>query len=220
MSILPVGIMQETANTSTTSGKNVVDKNEFLMLLVTQLQNQDPLNPMDYTEFTSQMAQFSSLEQLQNLNTNIEKLQGYQNALFNESIVPLIGKTVGTYDNGLEYKGDDTCELSFNLDSSASAVYASIYNSQGELVREINEVGSYDQGFNTITWDGKDNNGNALDAGNYSFEVQAVNFGLTYNGTPIHKFKISGVQYINARPYLISGENQIDINNVISVSEN
>ncbi|MBF0565402.1 MAG: flagellar hook assembly protein FlgD [Nitrospirae bacterium] len=78
---------------------NLTDTSEFLKLFTTQLQYQDPLNPMDSSTFTSQLAQFSSLEQLTNINTNLKSMSAYENSLNNLSAVGMIGKTVTTTDN-------------------------------------------------------------------------------------------------------------------------
>ena len=78
-----------------TASKNTVTKDEFLKLFVTQLKNQDPLNPMDSAGFTAQLAQFSSLEQLTNLNDGMKSLLLSQNSLQNALSANLIGKQVG-----------------------------------------------------------------------------------------------------------------------------
>ena len=102
--------MSISAITST----NTLDKNTFLNLLATQLKNQDPLNPMDSTAFTAQLAQFSSLEQLTNINTNLSSLITSQNTLLHGMSVNLIGKTVTTNDGtsgtvtGISFDGDTT----------------------------------------------------------------------------------------------------------------
>ncbi len=82
---------------------NIVSKDDFLKLFTTQLQYQDPLKPMDSTEFTAQLAQFSSLEQLFNLNKNMEQSINYQESLNNGMIINLIGKNVKTIE-GLSAK--------------------------------------------------------------------------------------------------------------------
>jgi len=87
-----------TTSTNTTS-KNTLDKNTFLKLFTTQLQYQDPLNPMDASSFTTQLAQFSSLEQLYNTNDNLKSLITSQNALLPAMSAGLIGKQV-TLNNG------------------------------------------------------------------------------------------------------------------------
>ncbi len=93
---------------------NTLDKNAFLKLFTVQLKNQDPLNPMDASAFTAQMAQFSSLEQLYNVNTNLENLLSSQNTLLQNLSVNLIGKTVALQDGssgqvtGVNFEGKDT----------------------------------------------------------------------------------------------------------------
>ena len=99
MAIYPTGSIEGIGNAGQlSSGADVIDKDEFLELLITQLQNQDPLNPMENSEFTSQMAEFASLEQLQNINGNLESLHLYQTALFNENAVSFIGNKVKAVD--------------------------------------------------------------------------------------------------------------------------
>lgn len=91
--------MTIAATGSTTAGSTgTLDKNTFLQLFTTQLRNQDPLNPMDATAFTAQLAQFSSLEQLYNVNTNLNNLVTSQNSIQNGMLVNLIGKTVTLQD--------------------------------------------------------------------------------------------------------------------------
>jgi len=84
-----------TTASSESAAQTTVTQDQFLELLVTQLRNQDPLNPQDSTEFTAQLAQFSSLEQLVNLNDGMESLIQYQNSIQNAYVTNLIGKTVG-----------------------------------------------------------------------------------------------------------------------------
>ena len=219
MSILPIGVMQDNNSVKATSEKGVVDKDEFLMLLVTQLQNQDPLNPMDYNEFTAQLAHFSSLEQLYNVNSNLETLNGWQKGVFNENLFSFIGKSVKCYDNSIDLVEGNENQLNFNLNSPATGIYASIYNSQGELIREITQLGTYAAGGHSIAWDGLDGHGNLLGNGKFTFEVQAIGNGGTFNGNPTRNFSINSVEFVDGNPILRSGENTIEINNVIGVSE-
>jgi len=122
-------ITNSTASTTATSSTNTLDKNTFLKLLTTQLQNQDPLNPMDSTAFTAQLAQFSSLEQLTNVNTNLTSLITSQNTLLHGMSVNLIGKTVTTNDGtsgtvtGITFDGDTTSVV---LDSNKTVLLTDI----------------------------------------------------------------------------------------------
>ncbi len=89
------GVTETTTASSVAKAANTELKDQFLTLLVTQLQNQDPLAPMDSTNFTSQLAQFSSLEQLTSINEGLEALTASQNSLQNAYLANLIGKEVG-----------------------------------------------------------------------------------------------------------------------------
>ncbi|MEW6719474.1 MAG: flagellar hook capping FlgD N-terminal domain-containing protein [Thermodesulfobacteriota bacterium] len=95
------GVSGVTDSTATTSTKKTVGQDEFLMLFVTQLRFQDPLSPLDSSEFTSQMAQFSSLEQLTQINDGVAVLAASQNSLQNAYLTGLIGRKVG-YEAGSE----------------------------------------------------------------------------------------------------------------------
>ena len=121
MSVSPVtGITDSTTTTNSTNSTTAanstdgMDESTFLKLFTTQLQYQDPLNPMDSSAFTAQLAQFSSLEQLYNVNTNIKNLVSSQNTLLAGMSVNLIGKTVTLQDGssgqvtGISFDGTNT----------------------------------------------------------------------------------------------------------------
>jgi flagellar basal-body rod modification protein FlgD len=97
--------------------QNSVTKDEFLKLFVTQLKYQDPLNPMDSAGFTSQLAQFSSLEQLTNINDGMTSLLGYQNSLQNAFIGNFVGKRIG-FEGGTS--ADGTAEMQYGTVTSIS----------------------------------------------------------------------------------------------------
>ena len=110
---------------------NTLDKNSFLKLFTMQLKNQDPLNPMDASSFTAQMAQFSSLEQLYNVNTNLDHLISSQNTLLQGTAVNLISKTVVLQDGssgqvtGISFDGKDT---SITIDNQKTVLMSEIKN--------------------------------------------------------------------------------------------
>ena len=94
MTVVGLDQVGSRAAQTTESQKSVMGKDDFLQLLVTQLQNQDPLNPADATEFTAQLATFSSLEQLQNINTTLGDVSTSQTVLTNSQAVDYIGKQI------------------------------------------------------------------------------------------------------------------------------
>ena len=161
----------KTEGTALTTGANM-GKNEFLKLLVAQLEHQDPLAPQEGQEFAAQLAQFSSLEQLTNINGNLESSQAYDLALSNSSMVNLIGKTVDGPGNSFELGEGETETLRFSLAEEASDVTVSIYDSTGKIVANFG-IGASSAGLKEFVWNGKDSTGLQLPAGSYSFNIIA-----------------------------------------------
>jgi len=221
MAIYPTGSIEGIGNAGQlSSGADVIDKDEFMVLLITQLQNQDPLNPMENSEFTSQMAEFASLEQLQNINGNLESLHLYQTALFNENAVSFIGNTVKAVDNTINLNNGVPDQLKFNLDYDASASYISIYNSYNELVRTIEKTEAFKAGDHNLVWDGNDDAGNQAPDGEYFYEVRAVGFdGFNFSGSPFFEGIVTSVNFSrNGTANLSTGDREFEVGNVIEVS--
>jgi flagellar basal-body rod modification protein FlgD len=201
------------------SKSTVLGKNDFLHLLVTQLQNQDPLNPADSTEFTAQLATFSSLEELQNINTALKDIGASQTVLTNSQAVDYIGQTITAIGDQFTMTNKETGPLSFNLDGDAAGVYIKIYNQDGEFVRDI-ELGPKSAGQNSATWDGLDHYGLQAPDGVYKFKVMAVDEkGAKINATTFTQGTVTGVVYKNGLAYLIAGEQEIPLGNVVKVLE-
>jgi len=161
-----------TTSTTPASAQEALGKEDFLRLLVAQLSAQDPLNPMEATEFTAQLAQFSSLEQMTNINSTLEELVAAQQAMGNASLISLIGKQVDIPGNSFEHTQGTTTNLSYSLNSEAASTQIEIYNAAGSLVNTLNGPGA--EGSNLIAWNGRDSQGNALGAGLYTFKVRAT----------------------------------------------
>jgi flagellar basal-body rod modification protein FlgD len=156
---------------------SVMGKDDFLQLMLTQLKNQDPLNPMEGTEFAAQLAQFTSLEQLMNLNDSMEtsiNANYYLTQSINNTLSStLIGKSVKLSGNGFKFSGQDDVTMGYNLSGPASSVNVKVYNSAGQIVKTIeNAPGS--SGDNKLVWDFTDNDGNSVPEGDYTFEVEAT----------------------------------------------
>ncbi|MCP5405112.1 MAG: hypothetical protein H6922_02685 [Pseudomonadaceae bacterium] len=161
------GAISGLATGGDTSG---VGFDTFLKLLVTQLQNQDPLNPMEGTEFTSQIAQFSQLEQTIQGNSYLEKLTQSRDYGLQALAVGTIGRDVllpGS--GGLMVNGE--MEFGYKLADRAARVNIEIVNSGGQTVRTLN--GDVGAGAHTLTWDGTDEDGNLLPDGAYNLRISA-----------------------------------------------
>ncbi len=143
----------------------------FLALLTTQLQNQDPLDPMKSEQFTEQLVQFSGVEQAINTNTKLDELLQIQTGNQLTGAVSYIGKTVEVVSDQLLLK-DGSSKITYGLDGKAATTTITIVNEDGETVRTVN--GNTDSGRHEFVWDGKDNNGATLPDGVYNFTVIAV----------------------------------------------
>ena len=214
------GLETETTGGTTLLPGNtqqVLGKDDFLNLLVAQLQNQDPLNPMDSTQFTSQLAQFSSLEQLSNINTGITSLQDSQEGNGQSLAVGYIGKHVLADGDVVMLGTTGSTDLHFELASDAAAAQINIYDAAGEYVRTL-ETASLTAGRQTLTWDGKDGYGRRSGSGPYSFEVLAVDAdGSMVNTNPLVSTPVIGVRFEDGRPLLLTEGQAIPMKDVREV---
>ena len=219
MSIYPVDALNSNTSGVSPSKDSALGKDDFLNLLVAQLQNQDPLNPMDSTAFTSQLAEFSSLEQLSNVNENLEYLQMYQASINNAQAVSFIGKNIDALGNSIQLESDENEDIHFELKQDSSSVVINIYDEAGSLVKYI-ENGPMGEGKQRVEWDGTDNGGNTIPEGIYKFEVMAVdaNGDKVQTATFIND-RVTGVTFNNGVTYLLAGGMKIPIGDVIEVFE-
>ncbi|HPG37975.1 MAG TPA: flagellar hook capping FlgD N-terminal domain-containing protein [bacterium] len=218
MAVSSIGSSTQTSLTSSLTGATNLDKDDFLNLLVTQLKNQDPLDPMDNTEFVAQLSQFSSLEQLYNINSNLEDNAYVTQSMSNAVVSSLIGKELQGYSSTLNLDSTGKTDYMFNLAAQASTV-VSIYSEDGDLVRTI-DLGEQNAGVQKYEWDGKDNNGNAMGEGAYYFKVVATDAsGNAVQADTMIKGKVTGLKFIDGLPVLMIGAAQVNLKDVIEVNE-
>jgi flagellar basal-body rod modification protein FlgD len=194
-------------------------KDAFLKLLITQLQNQDPLNPADSTEFTAQLAQFSSLEQLSNINENIKTLELYQASINNAQAVSFIGKEIVAKGDKLEVTSGQPRACEFELGASAKKVVVSIYDAAGNFIRDLTAA-SMGSGKQSLTWDGRDLNGNTVPSGIYTFGVQAEGAdGEKVSTTTFLTGTVSGVTFRDGITYLTVGGSEVSVGDVTRIRQ-
>ncbi len=216
----------ESMTSSMQLDQAALGKDDYLRLLITQLSNQDPLSPMESTDFSGQLAQFSSLEQLCNINDNISESLDIDllltQAINNTLATTIIGKAVTGLGNGVVFDNDGAGTVSFRLDSPAANVEISILDAQGEVVRTL-KVKDLLAGDHSIEWDGLDENGEAVAEGTYTFELKATD--AAGNGLNVESLmigKVSGVRYDQGRAMLLVGDTEIPFSAVLElgVSDN
>ncbi len=181
---------------------NTVSRDEFLRLFTKQLQYQDPLNPLESKEFTAQLAQFSSLEQLIHINENIDSLKEIQKGLNQSVFTNLIGRYVRSEGDRINYKGTPV-EFSYNVDQPLNSLTLNIYNQSGELVKSI-DLGPAQAGNRTYQWDGTDSSGNQVPQGVYKVELIGIDKEGQSTAVPTEvESLITGIDLSEDTTYLI-----------------
>ncbi len=161
------------------TGKNdnaELGKDEFLKLLVAQLQNQDPINPQDGAEFAAQLAQFNSVEQLINVNDGLEYLSDQQQSMSegvtNTLAATLAGREVKAHTDKITINEEvSDVPIHFKLNKVMDGGELVIRNEGGDVVRNV-DLGVFQAGDHEFTWDGLDNRGENVEPGTYSIEIQ------------------------------------------------
>jgi len=207
-------------STTTEETEDYLGREAFLTMLVAQLENQDPLNPMEGTDFSSQLAEFSSLEQLMNLNQSMEDLaQAFIDSSETDLMSYVGSQVTGTLDT-MEVSSGEVSGGYFSL-TDAADVIVQITDSSGTTIKSIN-LGTVASGSHLISWDGTDDDGEAVDDGTYTYSVLA-NTGSGY--TQIDNSvtgTAEGVVYRNGKGYLVVQGLLIDpdkISSVLDISE-
>ena len=216
-------IINPTSSTTTTggiaaTGDSTLGKDDFLQILVAQLQAQDPLAPMEGQEFASQLAQFSSLEQLTNVNDNLEASQAFDVAMSNNSAIALIGKNVDAPGDTIDLKAGEVESLSFSLDGDATDVSIDIFDSTGAKVSSI-DLGAQSKGLREYVWSGTDSSGALLPAGNYTFSITASD--SVGNFVPTETFAaglVTDVIFEDGQAYAIVNGQKLAVNEISKVS--
>lgn len=201
---------------SRTQPAEELGRDDFLQLLMTQLNQQDPLSPMDNTQFVAQLAQFANLERLNWIAESVQNLALSQTSSTSAQMVSFIGRDVEVVSSKIIVgaEGGDR-SLAFRLDTEAAEVTATIRDENGTVVRTI-ELGHRDEGDNTASWDGNDNDGNPVGEGEYTVTYTARDdedgsVGVSARRTA----RVEGVGYENGLPVLIlEGEESVRLGDV------
>ena len=190
----------------------------FLALLTTQLKNQDPLDPMKSSEFTSQLVEFAGVEQSINANKKLDQLVQLQVSNQLNSAVAFIGKTVEVISDLLLLK-DGEAKISYGLDRNAAETIISIVDQNGRLVRTVK--GETSAGRHEFEWDGRDANGVQMTDDVYSFSVIAADGDKETIDTIAASFGIvTGVEVVENAPRLNIGKLGVPFDAVFAVREN
>ncbi|MBI5098479.1 MAG: hypothetical protein HZB30_04485 [Nitrospirae bacterium] len=208
------GVNDINSKVQTVGGKTF-GKEDFMKILLKQLNYQDPLNPMDSTQFTSQLTQFSSLEQLTNINSTLDNVLAFQHSMQNASITNLIGRTIKVSGDTTYLK--NTADINYELPKDAASVKISIYDGTGKLVL-TKETGPQSKGDNKFIWDGKDASGNQMQEGSYTFDVKAKDASGAVNALTNSFGMVTGVVFEDDLAYLVLNDGRnINLSEIQSI---
>jgi flagellar basal-body rod modification protein FlgD len=209
--------------TSSTITQSSADRNQlandldtFLTLLTSQLQNQDPLSPMDSTEFTNQLVQFAQVEQQINMNSNMEDMLGVLSNSAAAQAVSYLDKYVEAESSFVSLQ-DGQAVFTYGLEGDADSVTVALYDSSDNLVRAF--PGELESGLHKIVWDGKDSYGEVQEDGAYKIVITATskqNGSVDTYSTAIGK--VTGVASDGEGGTLLGlGSTSVDLTEVLGV---
>lgn len=207
----------QSTDTENAETENDLGRDAFLTMMVAQLQNQDPLNPMDGTDFSAQLAQYSQLEQLINLNESMDGLASAYSQNSQEDVMGYIGKQVTGNVDTMNVNQGSVSGGFYNLGQPAD-VMISITDADGNTVKTLYD-GQQSSGSHLVSWDGTNNAGDAVADGTYTYTVMA-NTGYGYSQVPSSVTgTVDGVTYQDSKPYLVVQGILLDVSSLTSVSD-
>ncbi|NOX99725.1 MAG: hypothetical protein GXP30_08365 [Verrucomicrobia bacterium] len=202
---------------SNIAGQQTLGKEDFLQLLVAQLQAQDPLDPQSAEDFSAQLAQFSALEQMTNINTTLEQSQKFEQAINNSALINLIGKNIDSQGNSIDFNSGEVKTLSFSLDEDAAEVEVDIMDSAGNTVTTL-RINELIAGNNQTVWNGTDGEGNPVQPGAYTFQIKAKNTrGDDIGAQTFISGKISDVIFEESGSFAIVNGQRISVSEISRV---
>ena len=195
-------------------------KETFMKLLVAQLEHQNPLSPMDNSQFTQQLAQFTSLEQLQSMNANLSALMKAQTTTTGLQAATLIGKQVQAQANTTQVtKQGEATPFQYTLAADSANVQIDVLDQAGNTTRTVN-TRNQKAGPQVLTWDGKDAAAKPLPAGDYHFQVTATDkAGKSVAVEESLQGIVEGVTYDGNHPYLIVGGNRVELSALTNIKQ-
>ncbi len=217
MAVSPVSGSNQSNTAAAASSGLSQNFDAFLMLLTTQLKNQDPLSPLESTEFVTQLVQFSAVEQAIHQRQSLENLVNLQLAWQATNAVGYIGKTIDVSGENVFLK-DGAAEIKYTLDEDAGKSTITIRDVGGNVVREL--PGDRTKGPHILTWDGRDNDGVALPDGQYSISIAATKGqDIAVGATTTYSGVVTAIDSSGGQVLLRVGNARIPIGDVTSVRE-
>ncbi|MFA5592499.1 MAG: flagellar hook capping FlgD N-terminal domain-containing protein [Micavibrio sp.] len=215
--VTTAGVVNNAQKTATAGVKLAEDFQQFLTLLTTQLQNQDPLSPMDSTEFTNQLVQFSQVEQQINMNQKMDNLVSLQLASISTVALGYVGMDISYLSAEMNYDGTTPVDVNYALASEAVTSRINIYNEEGTLV--YSHDAPKNVGTNKFTWNGTSTGGAPLEPGTYSVKIDALDKdGKVIENSTVVSGNVRGIETQNGVVYVLVGERAIMMSNIVNAT--
>jgi flagellar basal-body rod modification protein FlgD len=166
-------------------------QSRFMKLLVAQMQNQDPLNPMDNAQMTSQIAQLQTVSGINQLNTTVQSLLSNYQSVQQLQSTSMLGRQVLVPGDALSVINRNA-SVYFDLPQASDSTQVLVKDDSGKVLRTLN-AGAQSAGIQTVQWDGKDDAGTQLADGSYKFDVQAQRNGVALDATKLSSGQVQSV---------------------------
>lgn len=204
--------------TTNSSSQLAEDFDDFLNLLTVQLQNQDPLDPADTSEFTSQLVAFSGVEQQINANQKLDSLVALSIGSSFSNALNYVGKEISYLSNEAFFDGETPIDINYAITGTSVDTTINIVDEEGGII--LSQQVSDDERSEIFTWDGRNENGDLVEAGTYSIRVDALDSDNTpLQTTTVVDGHVGGIETQNGITFLLVGERAVSIGNVINVQE-
>ena len=192
-----------------------IGKMDFMQLLVAQIQNQDPLSPMDNAEFTSQITEFTMLEEMEGINAKLEENLLIGQSINNTSMLNLVGKKV-TVEGDAAWCEDGVISESIVISDGPGVAIVEVKDSSGQVVATYQKT--VIKGLNTVSWDGRLADGGMAEDGEYSLAVNVTNGDLALNSTTLMTGPVEGIRFDNNVAVVLIGGQEFYVSEVYKVS--
>ncbi len=208
------------ANTTKESskGSNTMDKDAFLKLLVAEIQNQNPLEPMDNQKFVEQMTQFTTMEQMTNMSSSFQDFIDASKATTKIQAASVVGKYAVIEGNEIKFKGNSAEGIVFNVEEGGE-VLIRIKSPNGDVIRE-ESLGFKEAGIHGYQWDGRNDSGTIQTEGTYNYDLVSIDstgkeksFGGVDGGT------VEAIQFVDDSIYVIVNGQKYNFEDIIEISE-
>jgi len=197
--------------------KQELGSDDFLNLLMTQLGNQDPLNPMETDRFMDQITAMNSLQQQMATNDLLGQLVFATGSLNNQAAVNLVGQEVVAAGDTLPHEAGASEELIFSLEDEAAEATFTVTDASGRIVRVMEQTELL-AGEQSVTWDGRDNEGNTLPEGEYTFAVSAVDEdGVGVGSSTYIRGTVDELRFDSGSPVLVINGQQVALPHILRV---